>query len=69
MNLKFLFFLSAMLCIVCLNAKITMPSFFADNMALQRESEVSLFGKASSWKFKTGLVFYDNRQFLYELPF
>lgn len=63
MNLKSLFFLSAMLCIVGLNAKITMPSFFADNMVLQRESEVSLFGKANPKSKVTVITSWDKNNY------
>ncbi len=47
MHKGFLFFVSALICSVQIYAKVTLPEIIGDNMVLQQNSEVNLWGKST----------------------
>jgi sialate O-acetylesterase len=57
----FIFILSAG---IKTHAEITMPSFFGDNMVLQQQTEVKLWGKATPQKTVTVTTSWNNRKYI-----
>ena len=52
------------LCIaICTQAKVTLPSFFTDNMVIQQKSTLILPGKAKAGKQVTVKTSWDNRKY------
>lgn len=63
--LSFLTFSLFLLALTCLNvhARVTLPSLIGDNMVLQRNAEVNIWGKASANKMVTVTVSWDNAKY------
>ena len=52
-DMRFLVFLLAILGMVNMHAKVVLPSLFTDNMVLQQQTDVQLWGVASPKKMDT----------------
>ena len=50
MNLKRILFLLAAVLPLQLSAKVTLPAIFTDNMVLQQQSDVKIWGRAKPGK-------------------
>ena len=59
---KYRITLMALCMAICTQAKVTLPSFFTDNMVIQQKSTLILPGKAKAGKQVTVKTSWDNRK-------
>ena len=60
---KYRITLMALCMAICTQAKVTLPSFFTDNMVIQQKSTLILPGKAKAGKQVTVKTSWDNRKY------
>ena len=51
------------LCCLCASARVTLPSFFADSMVLQQQSECNIWGKADKGRTVVVITSWDNKSY------